>query len=398
MKPMTKYTAILFFAFVFTGTSPAFAGIDFFDGTWSEALAAAKSQRKLIFVDAYTVWCGPCKAMNRNTFPDQAVGIYFNENFISYKFDMEKGEGPEFAENYQVLAYPTLLFINHKGDLVHKAVGYQSPRQLLLEGRKALDPRKNQALLELEYDAGSDDPDVLLNYALNQYRQEGDYREVAEKYFSTQADKALFSDKNWNAIEKLTSEIDSREFQYLLKKQKKFIKKQGLQPVLDKIYDVLKKQTLAAALTNNRSRYESALNVANTRLKKEYPKGMTANRLRMVYAEATKDWDDYAQKAMYHFDTFTILRAKELDHAADLFYLHVDDPNQLQKALDWAKQSIALENEFYNNNTYAHLLYKTGNYSEALKAGNIALRLATLDDVDARDTQKLVEEIRRKMR
>lgn len=398
MKLLTKYTVILFLAFLFVGSNSAFAGIDFFDGTWAEALAEAKSKRKLIFVDAYTVWCGPCKAMSRNTFPDERVGEFYNENFISYKFDMEKGEGPAFAEKYQVLAYPTLLFINHNGDQIHKAVGYLSPPQLMTEGRKALDPKKNQALLELEYEAGSDDPEVLLNYALNQYKEEGDYRAAGAKYFATQTDKELLSNKNWEAIKKLTTEIDSREYQYLLTKQKKFIKKQGIQPVLDKIYEVCKKQTLAAALTGDKARYEAALNVANTRLKKEYPKGMTANRLRMVYAEATKDWEDYAQKAIYHFETYTILRSKELDHAAGLFHKHVDDPDQLQHALKWAKQSVALENEFYNNNTYAHLLYKTGNYSEALKYANIALRLATLDDADASQTQKLAEKIRGKLR
>ena len=84
--------------------------------------------------------------MDRNTFADPKVGEFFNEKFINYKFDMEKGEGPGFARKYQVTAYPTLLFINHKGDLVHRALGYKAPPAFLAEGRKALDPAKKRSL------------------------------------------------------------------------------------------------------------------------------------------------------------------------------------------------------------------------------------------------------------
>ena len=57
--------------------------IEFFKGTFEEALAKAQAEEKLVFVDAYTVWCGPCKWMSKNTFTDAKVAEYFNENFIN---------------------------------------------------------------------------------------------------------------------------------------------------------------------------------------------------------------------------------------------------------------------------------------------------------------------------
>ena len=125
-----------------TVSAPADGGINFFQGTWSEALAAAKKQKKLIFVDAYAVWCGPCKYMSNNVFPDGAVGKFFNEHFINYKFDMEKGEGPEFSNKYKVTAYPTLLFIDGSGEVAYRQMGARDVAGFIKLGEEALAAKK----------------------------------------------------------------------------------------------------------------------------------------------------------------------------------------------------------------------------------------------------------------
>lgn len=65
-------------------------GICFFEGTFNEAIAEAKSQQKNLFIDCYTSWCGPCKRMSNGVFTQKNVGDYFNKNFICLKVDMEK--------------------------------------------------------------------------------------------------------------------------------------------------------------------------------------------------------------------------------------------------------------------------------------------------------------------
>ncbi|MEL7341545.1 MAG: thioredoxin family protein, partial [Bacteroidota bacterium] len=132
---MLRRISLIVVSLLILSTAAMAEGIVFFEGSWSEALATARSQRKLIFVDAYTEWCGPCKMMNRNTFPSDQVGELFNSSFVNVKLDMEKGEGLTFASRYQVNAYPTLLFLNHKGEIVHKALGYLSPRALMSEAQ-----------------------------------------------------------------------------------------------------------------------------------------------------------------------------------------------------------------------------------------------------------------------
>jgi len=107
-------------------------GIQFKGGSLEDAKKAAKKEKKIIFIDAYASWCGPCKMLDKNTFSDVSVGKYFNEKFINLKIDCEKdADGPDVMRTYGVTAYPTLLWVDAEGKLVKKEIGYKSPEQLL---------------------------------------------------------------------------------------------------------------------------------------------------------------------------------------------------------------------------------------------------------------------------
>lgn len=86
-------------------------GIDFFEGTFEDALVKAKESNKLVFVDFYAVWCGPCKQMTEKVFPDEEVGKYMNEKFVCLQVNVEKeGWQKDVAEKYNVTLLPTLIF------------------------------------------------------------------------------------------------------------------------------------------------------------------------------------------------------------------------------------------------------------------------------------------------
>ena len=111
-------------------------GIQFTSISFEEALKLAKKEKKNIFLDAYASWCGPCKMLKKNIFTQKEVGDFYNSNFINMAIDMEQGEGPKLAQKYKVQAYPTLLFINHKGEVVGSAIGYHQAEELIGVGKK----------------------------------------------------------------------------------------------------------------------------------------------------------------------------------------------------------------------------------------------------------------------
>jgi len=110
--------------------------------TWEQALQLAKSKKQLIFIDAFAVWCGPCKELKIKTFTDPAVADYFNSHFINISMDMEKGEGMKFADQYGVDSYPTLLFIGSDGRLIRKSEGFSDAVELLNLANNTLNNRR----------------------------------------------------------------------------------------------------------------------------------------------------------------------------------------------------------------------------------------------------------------
>lgn len=114
-------------------------GIAFTTGTFDELLAKAKAENKLVFIDGYTTWCGPCKMLAKQTFPQKEVGSYMNPRFVSAQIDMERGEGPELAKRFNVSAYPTMLILRPDGTLVDKIVGFLTPIPFLNKVKSIID-------------------------------------------------------------------------------------------------------------------------------------------------------------------------------------------------------------------------------------------------------------------
>lgn len=118
-------------------------GISFEEGTWAEVVAKAKKDNKPIFIDLYATWCGPCKLMAKNIFPDKAVGTKYNAEFVNYKVDAEKGEGLTLAKKYSVKAYPTFIFIDPTTEKeVYRVMGSMSADDFIAEADKALEKAK----------------------------------------------------------------------------------------------------------------------------------------------------------------------------------------------------------------------------------------------------------------
>lgn len=205
-------------------------GIKFEKGlTWAQIKTKAKKENKYIFVDGFTSWCVPCKMMAKEIFPQQKVGDFFNKNFInvSVQFDVTKNDNADvklfykdakyLASTYKIAAYPTFLFFNPNGELVHTIVGGTNKADEFIDKAKpALDPATQYTYLKKQFEQGKRDPAFLLTL-VHSAQQTGDIMFIpvaANAYLPTQKD--LLTEENIKLIAAATKKSTDPGFPVLL--------------------------------------------------------------------------------------------------------------------------------------------------------------------------------------
>lgn len=194
--------------------------------SWNVVVEKAKKENKLIFIDCYTSWCGPCKMLSEKVFVKQEVGDWFNTRFVNVKYDMEKdADGIAMQKKYAVKSYPTLLFIDPLSEkIVHRLVGFRDVEVLIKEAKNACDPGNSLAALKERYMTGDRDTVFLTNYifALEKAGQRDSLRKVVLTYLDLLTDRQLVTSKNWILLNDFVSDPLSRPFHYFASHYKLF--------------------------------------------------------------------------------------------------------------------------------------------------------------------------------
>ena len=107
---------ILFTLLLVLGISAAAdAQVRFLDSSTDAVRKEAIAQDKLVFIDLYATWCGPCKAMERDVFSKKEVGDFMDEYFVAAKYDIDKPTGKALAGKHGIRSIPTYLVFNTEG-------------------------------------------------------------------------------------------------------------------------------------------------------------------------------------------------------------------------------------------------------------------------------------------
>jgi thioredoxin-related protein len=200
-------------------------GIKWTEGlTWKQVQQKAKKENKYIFVDCYATWCKPCKEMDRNVYSVDSVADYLNANFISVKVQMDQTKNDDAAtknwyktasymsNQYNLTAYPTMLFFTPSGEVATKEVGYKNPESFITVARNAKDPSKQYYVLLNNYKKGElnhAEKRSLINMA-KELKDSSNYRALRNDYFAYL--HALPKEKSYTKenIEFIASIIGSR--------------------------------------------------------------------------------------------------------------------------------------------------------------------------------------------
>ena len=366
----TAIVSFLFFAILAFGQ-----GIKFEEAKFAFLLEQAKKEKKLIFVDAYAVWCGPCKLMVKNIFPQQAVGDYYNANFINTKIDMEKGEGIDLAKKYNVKVFPTYLFINGDGEEVHRTIGYVEAKDFIQFAKDAGDPNKRLASLKTKFEKGEKDPAFLKNLAdLTKYSDINYAGKVLDRYF---AGKSIEKLEDVQLLMEGLQNSESPLYKIFVDKKADIIKL-----VPEEKYNIINKNLqlssiLIKSYKADTKTWDDAYYFDKTKdlLSKEDAEKVL-NQSKANRALKTKDFATYEKLTLEVYKDYSKANSQELNSVAWNFFENVKTKSSLEKALLWAQDSVKKNENSANTDTLANLYNKLGDKNNAKVWAEKAIELA----------------------
>ena len=372
---------ILFFLVVLPAFAIAQGGMQFEHGlSWKDIQAKAKAEKKYIFMDAFTTWCGPCRYMSANIFPKEEVGQFFNPRFLNVKMQLDTSKNDndevkklyndahEIMTKYKVNVFPTYLFFDPNGKLVHRAVGSSEAEKFIAKGMDAIDPEKQYYVLLEKYKAGKKDPEFLRNLAYvcrDAYDRE--YTDIVSKeYLKTQHD--LWTEENVKFIDNFTRSSKDAGFALIHQNPAKFDEARGAGAANKKIVDIVMAEEVFSKIFR-KDVVAPDWNGLTKSLNDKYPlyaKEILATA-RVNYYQRKQDWNNF-EVAVIDFmkDYGKNVNPDELNSFAWTIFENCKDMTCVKEALSWSKRSFEGNNKPMFIDTYANILYKLGRKDEAI--------------------------------
>ncbi|MBO9733146.1 MAG: thioredoxin family protein [Chitinophaga sp.] len=352
-------------------------GIVFRQDAFADVLKESARTGKLVFIDCYTSWCAPCKWMEKNVFVNDTAARYYNTTFINYKIDMEKGEGPELRKRYGVQVFPTYLFINGKGELVHKATSRMELPEFIEEGKKALDPKRSLAAMEKAFNSGNRSKENLLSYAKALQKTDRNKADSISGLLIAQlTEKDMLTSLGWQTIqafawdenEKLGNFFTAHVNEYTKKFDTAEVNKVQERLLNTALYGLIRKKDSTAFFT----RLAPWSNASDPALQKK------ALMMQAEYYLTTSD-----AKNFIRVTDIALEGVMKKDDIGLSFlgrrcqYLAGGNKAFLQQAYKLAKRAVIIDpKEYGNQGTLARICQELGNKPEALEAAEAAYQLS----------------------
>ena len=385
---------ILSIVFIFSLSAVYSQGIEFETGTWKSILAKAKQENKLVFVDCTTVWCKPCKWMEANVFTESKVGKFYNENFITIQVDMEKGEGIELRKQYKVNSYPTYLFVDSKGNLIHRDGGAKNADLFIAVGKKALDPASNLVGMNAEYEAGNRSQDFLRVYipVLGKAKQKEKQAKVFESYYKSVSKTDLLNEKDYDVIMSVVEPGDEAFF-FVLKNHEKFKEIVGEQKFNSRIYA---KFIVPFSQLIFKNKVDEMKKEAE-KYKPYYPYAVQkAEDMAMVrWYREQKLTEPLSKACVAYIQTYSPNDPGDIFYCMDMILKGKDmDQDKYAETLELTENAVRkFSNNYSLRDVYAGLLYKSGRKEDAIKEARKAVELAPADKQGSLWSKNFLEEL-----
>lgn len=368
-------------------------GINFTTNSdWIAVLAQAKKENKYIFVDCNTTWCLPCQKMAKEVFTLKEVGDFMNEKFINVylQIDSSKNDSGNQKSWYRdaanlkrihsVMNYPTFLYFDQDGKLVHRNVGFLDPQAFLQQVRFAFDQNNQYVSLMDRVNSGNPSPEILLSAAMaaqNAYELKR-AANLVTRYFNSASDKQLM-DKN--SIQFVKFYIESNQttadpgFKFYQRNASKIDSIVGYPVASDLIKKMISQEISATVKESITINWNTIYKMMNAK----YP--MFADELvlkeKIGYFSNKKEWGNFIKHVeLLKYAHGNALKSDEFNNYIFTLANGTNLKQHLQTALKWNSSEVLNKEDVFKSIIQATILYKIGKKNEAISWQKKAIKIA----------------------
>ena len=391
MKKLISGFFVFFSVILFAQESIQFQDIPFKD-----LIAKAKKENKIVFLDAYASWCGPCKLMEKNVFTKKSVGDYYNANFVNARFDMEKGEGREIATKYGVRSYPTYLFLNGDGELISQNLGYMEESVFLAMAQDINSPNNKKGSLKDRFANGEKDPEFLINVMKLNSSSDFDFaKKASERYFENKKKTEELSKDDIGFLLFFLKSVEDPNYKIFTSKKADIIKYLPEETYKEFDHQLILSKIVAQSIDdkNKKINEDYFLKTAEPLVGK-YDALVKLNQTKLSYYEQNDNFPEYEKAALEYYKNSDSFEPNQLLKAAWIFSEHTKNTSSLKKAVEWAEKSVMRGETSENTFILAKLYFLTGNNEMAKTYAEMSKNMATQANKDSALAEGLLKQIK----
>ena len=366
------------------------------DTPYKTALETAKKEGKPLFVMLYADWCPHCNLMKKEVFSNASVMDFLKKNYICVWKNIEKEEGSALKNKFNTKSLPTFLFLDSNETLLYALKGEMKTPEFMAEANNALNPKLQYPHLEAAFMADTSNATKYFEL-LNVLKKGRDRTELSiptHIYLSTQSDAQLISETNWRIISNGVTDINSREFQFVLKHQKEFAAVAS-QNRIDRKIESIVNESLRPYVDN--------LDTINYFKQREIAKSMKVQKadslvfkFDLTLAERTENWEFYKKVTLDETEKLAWNDASFLKEIGQTYFKHITDIESLKKSISWVKHSLELNDSYDGNLLTAKLYNKIKDKKSALKFAKNAKIISNEMNWNSKDVDALLAELNKK--
>ncbi len=376
---MKKIILLIVILFSELNTHAQEKGIQFQPLSYEQALQKSKEVKKPVFLFGYASWCHFCEAMKDSVLPLEAVGEFYNKNFVCIKLDLEK-EGKQLNQKLRSRNFPTLVFFNSDGEMLHRLSGKKEAQDFIQLGKDALDSTKQLRTYIYKYRDGKLSAAQTWEYFKMVDRAGMDNQPLISNYLTLISEDKLITGTSWRIMYDLFRDIEQPCMKTIMDHREAFATKYTADSIDNKIIGLYSNALMMKVQMVDTNGYNSIVN------KLKASKLDLADKI-VAFSELNRcklkgQWDEYGKLATPFVDKYALDDYRRLNDVAFNFSEHINDRELLNSAEGWSLKAVAMMDTYRNNYTLGCLYYRMEKFAEARKALNHAIELGVKNGTD----------------